>query len=88
MTERKQDLLSQLADLSETAIQKLAEAPGADKVLAALKGLGDRVDELTRRTKGYDELERRVSALEAKLSSEETVSTSAEDTTPSESSEQ
>ena len=64
MAERKQDLLSQLADLSEAAIQKLAEAPGADKVIQALKGLGDRVDELQRRTKGFEELERRLSELE------------------------
>jgi vacuolar-type H+-ATPase subunit C/Vma6 len=68
MTERKQDLLSQLADLSEQAIQKLADAPGADRVLGALKGLGDRVDELQRRTKGYEELDRRLSALEKKVS--------------------
>lgn len=68
MAERKQDLLSQLADLSEAAIQKLAEAPGADRVLHALKGLGDRVDELQRRTKGYEELEHRLTALEKKVS--------------------
>jgi hypothetical protein len=66
--ERKPDLMTQLLDLSETAIQKLAETPGADKVLSALKGLGERVDELTRRSKGYDELERRVSELEATVS--------------------
>ncbi len=68
MAERKQDLLGQLADLSEAAIQKLSEAPGADRVLHALKGLGDRVDELQRRTKGYEELERRLTALEKKVS--------------------
>ena len=68
MAERKQDLLGQLADLSETAIQKLSEAPGADRVIHALKGLGDRVDELQRRTKGFEELERRLSDLEKKVS--------------------
>jgi vacuolar-type H+-ATPase subunit C/Vma6 len=68
MAERKQDLLSRLADLSEEAIQKLAEAPGADKVLQAMKGLADKVDELQRRTKGYEELERRLAALEKKVS--------------------
>lgn len=68
MAERKQDLLGRLADLSEDAIQKLAEAPGADRVLHALRGLGDRVDELQRRTKGYEELEHRLSALEKKVS--------------------
>ena len=68
MTERKQDLLGRLTDLSEEAIQKLSEAPGADRVIHALKGLGDRVDELQRRTKGFEELERRLSALEEQVS--------------------
>ena len=67
-TERKQDLLGQLTDLSEAAIQRLSEAPGADKALQALKKLGDRVDELQRRTKGYEELEHRLAALEKKVS--------------------
>ena len=68
MAERKQDLLGRLADLSEEAMQKLSEAPGADRVIHALKGLGDRVDELQRRTKGYEALEKRLSALEKKVS--------------------
>jgi len=66
--ERKQDLLGRLADLSEEAIQKLAEAPGADRVLHAFKGLADKVDDLQRRTKGYEELETRLTALEEKVS--------------------
>ena len=68
MAEQRQDLLGRLADLSEEAIQRLSEAPGADRVLHALKGLGDRVDELQRRTRGFEELESRLSALEKKVS--------------------
>lgn len=68
MAERNKDLLGRLADLSEDAIQRLSEAPGADRVLQGLKSLGDRVDELQRRTKGYEDLERRLSALEKKVS--------------------
>jgi predicted translin family RNA/ssDNA-binding protein len=68
MTERNKDLLAQLSDLSEAAIQRLADAPGADKALQALKKLGERVDELQRRTKGYEELEHRLTALEKKVS--------------------
>jgi hypothetical protein len=64
MAERKQDLLHRLADLSEDAIQKLSEAPGADKAIGALKKLGDRVDDLQRRTKGFEELEKRLAQLE------------------------
>lgn len=68
MAEQRQDLLGRLADLSEEAIQRLSEAPGADRVLHALKGLGERVDELQRRTRGFEELESRLSALEKKVS--------------------
>ena len=67
MAERNKDLLGRLADLSEEAIQRLAEAPGADRVLQALKALGDKVDELQRRTSGFEELEGRLSALEKKV---------------------
>ena len=83
MTERKQDLLGRLTDLSEEAIQKLSEAPGADRVIHALKGLADKVNELQRRTKGFEELERRLSALEEQVSGE-TKSPSAADSPTSE----
>lgn len=69
MADRSKDLLARLADISEEAIQRLSEAPGADRALQALKGLGDRVDELQRRTKGFEELERRLTALEQKVAS-------------------
>jgi hypothetical protein len=67
--EEKQDLMGRLADLSEGAIQRLSEAPGADRALQALKGLGDRVDELQRRTRGFEELEKRLTALEKRVDS-------------------
>ena len=66
MVDQKQetkDLMARLADLSEGAIQRLSEAPGADRALQALKGLADRVDELQRRTRGFEELEKRVDGL-------------------------
>ncbi|HET7572353.1 MAG TPA: hypothetical protein VFJ77_06765 [Gaiellaceae bacterium] len=64
---RRNDLLGRLADLSEDAIQRLAEAPGADKALQALNGLRERVDELQRRVRGIEELEKRLAALEKKV---------------------
>jgi len=67
MADRRQDLLGRLADISEEAIQRLADAPGADRVVQTLKSLGDRVDELQRRTRSFEELERRLSALEKKV---------------------
>jgi len=64
---RRQDLLGRLADLSEEAIQRLAEAPGADRVFHALNGLRERVDELQKRVRGLEALEQRLAALEKKV---------------------
>ena len=69
MAEQKQDLLGRLADLSEGAVQRLSEAPGADRALQALKGLADKVDDLQRRTRGFEELERRLTTLEKRVDS-------------------
>lgn len=67
MADRNKDLLGRLADLSEEAIQRLAEAPGADRVFAAVNGLRERVDELQRRTREIPKLEQRLDALEKRV---------------------
>ena len=67
MADQTKDLLARLTDLSEGAIQRISEAPGADKALQALKGLGDKVDELQRRTRGFEELEKRLAVLEKRV---------------------
>ena len=64
---RKPDLLSRLADISEEAIQRLHDAPGADRVLGTFNTMRDRLDELQRRVRGLEELERRLAALEKKV---------------------
>jgi hypothetical protein len=64
---RRNDLLGRLADLSEDAIQRLSEAPGADRVLGAMNSMRDRVDELQKRVRGLEDLEKRVAALERKV---------------------
>jgi hypothetical protein len=69
MADQTKDLLARLTDLSEGAIQRISEAPGADKALQALKGLGDKVDELQRRTRGFEELEKRLTTLEKRVDS-------------------
>jgi len=61
------DLLTRLADAGEEAIAKLGETPGAERVTGALGGMRDRMDELQKRVRGLEELERRVAALEARL---------------------
>jgi hypothetical protein len=64
---KQQDLLGRFADLSEGALQRLSEAPGADRAVQAFKGLADKVDELQRRTRGFEELEKRLAKLEKRV---------------------
>src|SRR2546423_9642933 len=64
---RRNDLLGRLADLSEEAIQRLSDAPGADRVLGALNALRDRTDELQKRVRGLEDLEKRLAAVERKV---------------------
>ncbi|HEY5058845.1 MAG TPA: hypothetical protein VII51_07485 [Gaiellaceae bacterium] len=64
---RKKDLLGRLADISEDAIQRLHDAPGADRMLGTLTTMRDRIDELQKRVRGQEALERRLAALERKV---------------------
>jgi uncharacterized protein involved in exopolysaccharide biosynthesis len=70
MAQRKQqkDVLQRLADSGEEALQKfIADLPGGQKVVGAANSLFARVDELTRRMRSLDPLERRVAELERRL---------------------
>src|SRR5882762_2671003 len=67
MAKQQKDLLSRLADAGEEAIQRLAKAPGGENVLKALNTTRDRVDELHKKVRGIDALEKRVAALEKKV---------------------
>jgi hypothetical protein len=64
---KKNDLISRLTDLSEDAIQRLSNAPGADRVGGAFNATRDRVDDLQKRVRGLEDLESRLSALERKV---------------------
>jgi vacuolar-type H+-ATPase subunit I/STV1 len=71
MTQKRQaeskDLLGRLADAGEDALARLADVPGGRRVLDALNGMRDRIDELQKRVRRLDELEERVAALEKQL---------------------
>jgi hypothetical protein len=64
---KQKDLVSRLADAGEDAIHRLAKAPGGDNVLKALNTTRDRLDELQKKVRGIDALEKRVAALEKRL---------------------
>jgi polyhydroxyalkanoate synthesis regulator phasin len=61
------EIVSKLADKGEEALQKIAGSPAAQKLLDALTGLRDRIDELQRRVSGVEALEKRVAELEKRV---------------------
>jgi phage shock protein A len=64
---KDKDVLSRLADRGEEALSKLAELPGGTKALKALNDLRERVDEMSKKVRGIDALEKRIAALEKEL---------------------
>lgn len=67
MAQPKQSIVDRLADLGEEAIQRIGNAPGGDKVLAAMAGTRDRLDDLQKRVRGLEALDKRVDAMERRL---------------------
>jgi hypothetical protein len=67
--DESKDLLTRLADAGDQAIQRLGDVPGGKKVMDAAVGTRNRVDELQKRVRALGDLEKRVKALERKVSS-------------------
>lgn len=64
----QKDVLQRLADSGEEALQKfISDLPGGSKVVGAANSLLARVDELTKRMRSLDPLEKRVAELERRL---------------------
>ena len=64
---RQRNIVERLADVGEEAIQRIGTAPGADKLLGRLNIVKDRVDELQKRVRGLEGLDKRLAALEKRL---------------------
>jgi hypothetical protein len=67
MARTQTDLLAKLVDKGEEALQRVADAPAASRALDSMMALRGRVDELQRRMRGVDVLEKRVTELEKKV---------------------
>lgn len=67
MAQARKDLIGRIVDAGEEAIQRISDAPGGDRVVGALTTVKDRVDELQKRVRGLEDLERRLAALERKV---------------------
>ena len=68
-TPRKQqkDVVARLSESGEEALQRFLQTPGTARVVGAANALKERVDELSRRMRSLDPLEKRVAELERRL---------------------
>jgi hypothetical protein len=69
MAQRRQqkDVITRLAETGEEALHRIAELPGGTRVVEAAASLRERVDDLTKRIRSLDPLEKRVAELERRL---------------------
>lgn len=61
------DILSRLADVGEEALQRVPDLPGGSKLLETVNATRDRLDEMSKKVRGIDALEKRVASLEKQL---------------------
>ena len=68
MAKRKQqDLLTRLADRGEQMVGRITDLPGAKQLVDRMAGLTKGLDDVQRRLRSLDPLERRVTQLERRL---------------------
>ena len=64
MAKTRQDILTRLADAGEEAFSRVAGSQTTARVLEAMTGMRERIDDLQKRVTGLDDLEERVAKLE------------------------
>jgi phage shock protein A len=73
---RDKDLVGRLTEAGEDALQRIADLPGGQRAVGAFNDLRNRVDELSKKVRGIDQLEARVAKLERELATLKRGSTS------------
>ncbi len=69
MAQRKsqKDLITRLSDVGEEALSRVAGSPTASRVLDTVGGMRERLDDVQKKVRGLDALERRVAKLEKRV---------------------
>jgi phage I-like protein len=63
----QKDLLARFQELGEEALQKLSDVPGGSRLVDAANQTKARLDEMQKRIRGLEKLERRVKQLEQQV---------------------
>jgi phage shock protein A len=67
---QQKDLLAQFRDLGSEALNRLGDVPGGSRLMEMANETRTRLDEMQKRLRGLDELERRVAAIERQLAAQ------------------
>jgi uncharacterized membrane protein YccC len=68
---QQKDILSRVQDLGAEALQRLSEVPGGSKLVDVANETKTRLDEMQKKLRGLDELEKRVARLERELAKQQ-----------------
>ena len=80
---QEKDLLTQFRDLGSEALNRLSDIPGGQRLTEMANETRTRLDDMQKRLRGLDELEKRVAKLEQQLGAQKaTKATTAKKTTP------
>jgi hypothetical protein len=64
---KQKDILTRLADAGEGALSRMTSSQATARVVESVGGLRERMDDLQKKVRGLDELEKRVVKLEKQV---------------------
>jgi phage shock protein A len=65
--DKQKDLLTRLSDVGEEALSRVAGSPTTARVIETVGGMRERLDDVQKKVRGLDALEKRVAKLEKKV---------------------
>ena len=66
-SKQQKDLLTRLSDVGEEALSRVASSTTTSRVMETVGGMRERLDDVQRKVRGLDELEKRVAKLETRV---------------------
>lgn len=64
---KQRNIVERLADVGEEAIQRIGTVPGADRLAASVNATRERLDDVQKRLRGLEQLEKRLAVVERRL---------------------
>ena len=74
-TAKQNDIITRFNQLGQEALHRLTDVPGGAKVVEMMNDSKSRLDEMQRKLRGLDELEKRVAKLEKQVAAQKPAAT-------------